>query len=746
MTDKPMPEKENLAEMVREEISELLGEMESSLLELEKNPADLGLVNRVFRAMHTIKGAANMFGLESVATLTHEVESAFDGVRSGKFGVSRDLLDLSLAAKDHIWLQVEVPDMANPELRRLLDGLRALIAASLATAPAEPLLGATGLGVEDSPDIVASSEQPCTESETPEPQRAETFHVIFRPTAEKALLSTDVLSILAEVQSLGACEVIVRVEDVPELEALDPESCALWWHLILTTDKGENAIRDVFIFADELGEVRVEAVEDAEALTASLREDAALAVTRVLGADASTPRSAAPPPPATPSLPKPPPPRPATVETSGQDVEPTCPAPLSVGARPSRTATPPARGEAPAQAPRKKDTQSSIRVDAYKLDDMVALVGELVIAQSKLSQVVSRYHDPMLQSVAEELELLSASLRDQTLSMRMLPIGTTFDRFRRLVRDLSHELGKEIELVTQGADTELDKTVIEQLGDPLVHLLRNAIDHGIEAPAVRMAAGKSARGSIVLAAQHSGGNVLIKITDDGKGLDREAIVAKGQERGLINDPDQLSDAEIYSLIFHPGFSTATAVTNVSGRGVGMDVVKRSIEGLRGNVEIDSVKGRGTTVTVKLPLTLAIIEGLQVRVGDEFFVIPLSAVEECMELRRTGGRGADSDGLDKRIVNLRNEIVPYIRLREWFAVPGETPEIEQIIITGDGTQRTGIVVDEVIGQQQTVIKTLGSVFKGLEDISGATIKGDGSMALILDIPHLIRKVRRESVNV
>jgi len=317
----------------------------------------------------------------------------------------------------------------------------------------------------------------------------------------------------------------------------------------------------------------------------------------------------------------------------------------------------------------------------------------------------------------------------------MLPIGTTFSKYRRLVRDLSAEFGKDITLATQGAETELDKTVIERLGDPLMHLLRNSIDHGIESPQERLAAGKPAQGTILLAAEHSGGEVLIRISDDGRGMDPEAIRAKAVEKGLIAADAELTNKELFKLIFEPGFSTAKKLTSVSGRGVGMDVVKRAIDSLRGTVEIRSEKGKGSTITVRLPLTLAIIDGLQVCVGGDFFVIPLSLVEECVELLRQDVEEAGN----QRILYLRGEIVPYLSLREWFGINGAPPAIEQIVITRVEGSRVGIVVDSVIGEHQTVIKTLGRVYKDVEGISGATIKGDGSIALIIDVPRLLRGV-------
>jgi two-component system chemotaxis sensor kinase CheA len=392
-----------------------------------------------------------------------------------------------------------------------------------------------------------------------------------------------------------------------------------------------------------------------------------------------------------------------------------------------------ARDVTAAKAP--KDAGNSLRVAADKLDTLVDLVGELVIVQAQISQLVSERSDPLLTALAEQLERLSADLRDSTLGIRMLPIGSAFSKFRRLVRDLSTELGKDIELVTRGEETELDKTVLERLGDPLVHLLRNSIDHGIDMPEERKAAGKRPQGLILLEAEHSGSEVLIRITDDGKGMDPDTIRRKAAEKGLIAPEAELSDKEALKLIFLPGFSTAAAVTSISGRGVGMDVVHRAIDSLRGAIEVESARGQGTTITIRLPLTLAIIEGLQVQVADGFYVIPLSLVEECVELYR---RDVDESGR-QRIINLRGELVPYIHLRRWFGLSGPSPDIEQIVITGVEGRRVGIVVDNVIGEHQTVIKSLGRVYRDVEGISGATIKGDGSLALILDVPRLVRAV-------
>jgi two-component system chemotaxis sensor kinase CheA len=379
------------------------------------------------------------------------------------------------------------------------------------------------------------------------------------------------------------------------------------------------------------------------------------------------------------------------------------------------------------------EVEASIRVGASKLDSLVDLVGELVIAQARLAQMAASRDDAQLVAIAEDVGRLSAELRDNTLNIRMVPIGTTFGRFKRLVHDLAAELGKEIELATDGAETELDKTVIERLGDPLVHLIRNCCDHAIETPQAREAVGKPRGGTVRLMAYHSGPSVFIEIRDDGAGLDAAAIRKKAVEQGLIAADSSLSEREIHKLIFLPGFSTAKRVSNVSGRGVGMDVVKRSVEALRGSIQIESESGKGTTIRLKLPLTLAIIEGLLVAVGDANYVLPMSLVEECVEL--SGEDIANAHG--SHLATVRGQRVPYLRLRDWFGISGERPPIEQIAITASEGQRVGLVVDGVVGQHQTVIKTLGRMYHDVNGLSGATILGDGTLALIVDVPALLR---------
>ncbi|EPR44114.1 CheA signal transduction histidine kinase [Desulfovibrio sp. X2] len=682
-----------------EEAQDLLTELESALLELESAPADSDLIDRVFRAMHTIKGSGAMFGFDDVAHFTHDVETVFDHVRKGVIPVTKELLDLTLASRDRIqdilFGEGGGTDTDPACSTGILERLRAFL-------PARE--------EDEAPSAAATAHAQDGDA----PNRA--FRIRFKPPQDIFLTGSNPAALLDELRELGTARVQAHLDTVPVLSEIDAESCYVWWDILLVTAAGEQAVRDVFIFVEDdselaitpialegdgegykkLGEILLERGDiDPTTLEKALGDQRKLG--EILAEHGLVSKD-----------------RLASALAEQREVR---------GLRAART-----KGGAEMQA-------ASIRVAAEKLDHLVDLVGELVTVQARLSQVASGREDPVLTALTEELERLSDELRDSTLGIRMLPIGTTFSKFSRLVRDLSGELGKDIELRTEGAETELDKTVIERLGDPLVHLLRNSIDHGIETPDTRAAAGKPSTGTIRLVAEHSGGEVVIRVEDDGRGMDPAKIKAKAVQKGIVSPDADLTDKECYALIFEPGFSTAETVTAVSGRGVGMDVVKRAMEELRASIDIESAVGRGTVITIKLPLTLAIIDGLQVRVEQEFYIIPLSVVEECVELARSQVR--ESNG--RQIVNLRGETVPYVRLREWFQCGGDAPSIEQIVVTHTGENRTGIVVDEVIGEHQTVIKSLGRVYRDVEGISGATIKGDGSLALILDIPRLLRDV-------
>jgi len=690
-------------QMYKEEAAELLEELEMSLLELEEKPDDTELIGRVFRAMHTIKGSGNMFGFDNIAEFTHDIETVFDMVRDGKMAVTQDLIGLTLAARDQIRIMLDDSgddESSKEERKRILSDLKKLVPSAKEEVR--------------EPEIPVSSEAPAGG----ERGKVETYRIRFAPHEEIFMTGTNPLFLLEELCELGEYRLIAHTDKIPSLEDINPEYCYTYWNVILTTDKGIDAIKDVFIFAEDECDINIELIDEEDEIEENCKKLGLLIEKGNVEKE-------------------------DPVKTQGNQKK-TGKIPVATGSvgEEHGEADPAEEHHVREVRSRKAqaDSGSSIRVPSEKLDILVNLVGELVIVQARLSQTATARADAELTAISEELERLTAELRDNTLNIRMLPIGTTFGKFKRLVRDLSRELDKEVDMITEGAETELDKTVIERLNDPLVHLIRNSIDHGIETPDVRVASGKSPMGIIHLSAEHSGANVLIKIKDDGAGLDRERIFNKAVENGIITPDAELSDKDLFALIFAAGFSTAKEVTNVSGRGVGMDVVKRCIESLGGSIDIESEKGKGTTITLRLPLTLAIIEGLLVTVGEDYFVLPLAAVEECVELTKEDIKKAHG----RHIVNVREEIVPYIRIKESFGISTEKTDIEQIVVTRMNGSRIGFVVDQVIGEHQTVIKSLGKVYKNVRGISGATILGDGTVALILDVANLIKDAEIEEV--
>ncbi|WP_376967088.1 chemotaxis protein CheA [Azospirillum sp. A26] len=526
-----------------------------------------------------------------------------------------------------------------------------------------------------------------------------TWRVRFRLAPDALERGTNPLLLLDELRGLGEAEIVALTDDVPPLGELEPTRCHIGWELILTTTHPRSTIEDVFIFVIDETELTIDPVS---------------------------------------ALPEP------GVEQEPVPVTVPAPVPAMVAAPvPPKEPAPPKAETAPEKG-RAQPAVNSIRVPAERLDDLMDQVGELVIAHARLKQLISDSVDLQIKSVTEEIERLSNGLRDITMGIRMVPVESLFGRFRRLVRDLSQELGKDVALTMSGEETELDKTMIERLNDPLVHIIRNSLDHGLEPAAERVAAGKAPQGRIHLSARHAGTRVLMTIRDDGRGLDRDRIRAKAEEQELIPPGAKLSDAELFQLIFHPGFSTARTLTSVSGRGIGMDVVKRTIDGLRGTIEVSSLPGGGTEITLGLPLTLAIIDGLLVRVGQGRYVIPLFAVEECVELPAD----VERRHANRNFLNIRGALVPFLRLRDSFAVRHPPDPYQKIVIISSGDKRVGLVVDQVLGDHQTVIKSMSKLHADVANFSGATILGDGSVALILDIAQIVaagqtQELRREA---
>lgn len=655
-------------ETFRQEARELLDQLEVGLLDLEQDPSNADLINSTFRALHTIKGSGAMFGFTAVAEFVHEFETAFDQVRKGQSQANKALIEVALDAKDHIHLLIETPDAEIGGGADILANLRTIIAGGAAPAPQ-----ANGTATpEPTPPAPAQTEK-------------SVWRLEFHLPSDALIYGTNPLLLLDELAEIGPTTVTALTDRVPDLTVLDPEAPHIGWRVDIVADDPTSAVDDVFLFLRDNMDLSLTRLEATEAPASSAAAE-----------------SAAPP----------------VVETTPAASAPSSPSPRPKASAGTETAD--------------RAAASSLRVPAERLDELMDRVGELVIAQARLSQIAGLSSDTALKTIAEELERLSSGLRDTTMGIRMVPIGSLFSRFRRLVHDLSGELGKPIEFITTGEDTELDKTMIERLADPLVHLIRNSVDHGLESAEKRAAAGKSAKGTVRLSAVYSGAEVAISVTDDGAGLNTDRIRAKAEENGLITPETKLTEQELHHLIFAPGFSTAREVTSLSGRGVGMDVVKRTIDGLRGTIDVTSKPGEGSTMTLRLPLTLAIIDGMLVRVGNGRYTIPLAAVEECVELPE----GIESHAKGRNFLDIRGALVPYLRLREVFRTSGETEPHQKVVIVSSGEGRVGLVVDQIIGNNQTVIKQLSKLHSGIKSFSGATILGDGSVALILDTAHLV----------
>ncbi|QOZ54798.1 chemotaxis protein CheA [Bradyrhizobium sp. CCBAU 53338] len=675
-------------EVFRQEASELFEVLEGALLDLGQRPDDRELVDSAFRALHTIKGSGAMFGFDKVASFTHEFETAFDRVRKGEIKPTQELISVALAAKDYIRALIEDPQSTDDiigeaildDLKRFVSSDRpAALVAEIAEAPPLAPVGSRQVG----------------------------WHLYLEFESHILRNGSNPLDLLEDLCKLGPCFVVPITDGVPFLDEMEPEDCYLKWDVKLHAACDKDAIDDVFMFVSDEMKLTLSPLEHVEA-------PAPAPLFHLLDEEPAAGVISAPVVEAVAAL---------VVEQPAAEVEP------KPQAKPEAKVE--LKPEPKAEAKRDDRGIATVRVQAERLDELMDRVGELVIAQARLSQLAASGSDLSIKMIAEEIERLASSLRDTTMGARMVPIGSLFGRFRRLIHDLSRDLSKPVEFVTSGEDTELDKTMIECLADPLVHLIRNAIDHGIEDTATRAANGKTEQGRIELAAVHSGAQVLVTVKDNGGGLNTARIRAKAEEQGLISAGAVVSDHEIHQFLFHPGFSTAQTISALSGRGVGMDVVKRTIENMRGSIDLTTRPGQGTTVTLRLPLTLAIIEGLLIRVGEGRYIIPLSAVEECVELT-----AEDERSRGRNFLNVRGNLVPFLRLREMMSSTGAPDRHQKTIIISTGETRVGLVVDQIIGNHQTVIKSLSKLHSDVTIFSGATILGDGTAALILDVTQLV----------
>lgn len=674
-----------------EESYEGLDAMEQGLLEMDIEAPDDEVINTIFRAAHSIKGGSGTFGFNQVAEFTHVVETLLDEVRSGDRAMNQSIMDLLLVSVDCMRsLLQELQAGDDPDLTQAKD-LKAQFEAILKgdAAPAEQAAGGDGGDITDGDAADAS-----------DGAGGQGYHIHFVP--EETLLQTGneptrMFRQLAEV-SENNIEVMASFDRMPSLTAMNPEHCYLAWDIKITKAIDRSEIDEVFEWV----------IDDAEVIITELGSEEAVAeATDPVNTENTEPQS-------------------EVAEPIAQKTDEPAPE--------DKTAVQaPVKAKAKASSPE----SSSIRVSIDKVDSLINMVGELVITQSMLGQLGQNFDISRVQRLQEglaQLEHNTRELQESVMKIRMMPISFVFSRFPRLVRDVSRTLEKKIDLVLSGENTELDKTVMEKIGDPMVHLIRNSIDHGIEMPDVRAAAGKSETGTVELNAFHQSGNIVIEIKDDGAGLNKERIQQKAVENGLIDETTILTDEQIFDLIFQPGFSTADAVSDLSGRGVGMDVVRRNIASLNGSIEVSSETGLGSRFVIRLPLTLAILDGQLVKVGDEIFIFPLVSIVESIQMDDSSinNVGGHSD-----VLQLRDEYVPIVQLHELFSVNVEdTIDDDKIIVVveTDG-EKLGVVVDELLGQQQVVIKSLEENFKKVEGISGATILGDGTVALIVDVSGL-----------
>ena len=676
-----------------EESFEGLDIMESGLLNMDPGGVDPEEINSIFRAAHSIKGGGGTFGFNHISSFTHVMETLLDEMRDGRRQVSsdasnallrsvdvlREMLTATSEGEDH---DVERADLQQKELENILSGQAVVSAEEDTAAPDQDKAVVQILG----------------------------WHIVFRPLPHMLRTGNDPLRIIRELEELGELKVEGDISALPSLDEFEPEDSYLSWNIHLHGDIPQASIDDIFAWVDDDCELAVMPIVDEAAVAAA----EAQAISAQNEAEKQDPAAEA----AQPQLaPKP------VDKRKGDDRRKTD----------QRKATPAAA--------------SSIRVDINKIDTLINMVGELVITQSMLSMLGDENEGESTADKAErmrdglsQLERHTRELQESVMQIRMLPISFTFSRFPRLVHDLSTKMGKKIELKMSGENTEVDKTVIEKIGDPLVHLVRNSLDHGLEMPDERVAAGKSETGTVQLNAFHKGGNIVIEIRDDGRGLNRERILSKAIENGLVPEDHGLSDKQIYELIFMPGFSTADVVSDVSGRGVGMDVVRRNINELGGGIEIESTPGEGSAIIIRLPLTLAILDGQSVVVGNETYIVPLVSIVESIQvtheqINRVVGRG--------ETFKLRDEYLPVVRLHEVFDVADpKAKELDEgllVVVEGEG-RNCGLFVDDLLGQQQVVIKSLEANYGKVNGISGATILGDGSVALILDIQGLMRLAR------
>lgn len=699
---------EQLNSVFFDEVNELLDNLEEQLLTLSSNPGDAETIAAVFRAMHTIKGSSAMFGFNEISSFTHEAESAMDQVRNGIIPVTPELIDLMLKARDHIRSLLDEGAEVSPEVHQTSEGI--ILEFKL-------YVQKNGGSTLDAAAIKKIEQQKIEKVQAPQ----ESYRIKFRPSKDIMKNGTRPELLVKELTEFGMATVVPFYHELPPLSEMDSELCYFSWDIILTTSRTKTDIEDVFIFLDSeskfevqkidllpgennrIGEILVDrrdvSQDDVDEIINGKKQLGEILIDKSLISEDQVKSALA-------------------EQQHLKQLTPT--------------------GQ-PASAPAANQT---LRISSAKLDQLVDLVGELVTFNARLEQEAVKAGNVTFENLSEQCDRIAMVMRDISMGLRMVPVSTLFTKYKRTVHDLSVQLGKSIELEIVGGETELDKTVIEKLNDPMLHLVRNSVDHGVESPEERAAAGKSATGVVTLSARHAGAFILITISDDGKGMDKDAILRKGIEKGVVPEDANLTDNEIYNLIFQPGFSTAKQVTSISGRGVGLDVVKKDIATLGGTVTIKTDKGIGSSFILQIPLTMAIIDGMLVTIGSVKYIVPLNSISECITYTAQSGEG------DELYITIKNhgKDLKCVNLRKFFKVGPATQAKREIVSVFDSDGSIfGLVVDKILGSQQTVIKPLGFLYANCTGINSSTILGDGSVALILDIMQLTTLVRKSEKN-
>jgi len=676
---------ENLKERFIEDAFDLIAKLENDLLELDKNREEKSLIEQVFRVMHTLKGVSGMYGFDNVGELTHHLETVYDFIREGRLLITDEIINITFTSIDHIKYLLQ--DEKNNELSNLQK--QSEILQKIVNIISE---------IEENIKTYKSLKQQTPSLKNTETTR--TYYISFKPDSDILERGINALALFEELNILGQTVILPYSNKIPDCQNIEPEKCYLYWDVYLATKSEESLIEEVFIFVQDERQIKKISAENLFELPNFLDE----------------------------------------IEPFTRKEENIDEAKINLFIqRISKEKN---------AIIEKKQTQitsenlehkiQSIRVSSEKLDVLLNLVSEFITSQAELSLIAEQLENNRLTAVAENLEKLSRQLRENAFSICLIPISEMLVRFQRLVRDLSAELKKEINFVTEGAETELDKTMIDSLADPLMHILRNSIDHGIEFPEIREQKGKPRKGKIIFKAFYSGANVYIQVSDDGSGINLQKVRSTAIRKGFISQDAQLTDKDLITLTFTPGFSTADNISEVSGRGVGMDVVKRKIAEIRGEVTIDTIKDTGTTISIKLPLTLSIVDALWVKIDTSHFLIPLGVVDFCSEIKHN-----DLKLISNNRIAIEGQLFPFVYLRKEFQIKANLPETERCVIIKYEDIKVALIVDIVIGEHQAVLKPIGEIFNYQDIISGASILGDGDLALVLDTNRLIKNFKNKS---